>query len=150
MVINNDPCYSYLLEGNSSVDQKMVMAHVYGHCDFFKNNFYFSRTNRRMIDGMANPAMRIRRHIERHGIEKVETFIDVCLSLDNLIDPHSVYVERRSRTREQQKQDEKDREDPAREVPKLRAKSYMDKYINPPDFMEKQKQKLDKEREKEK
>jgi len=26
-----------------------------------------------------------------------ESFIDVCLSLDNLIDPHSVYVERRSR-----------------------------------------------------
>ena len=97
MVINNDPCYAYLLEGNSSVDQKMVMAHVYGHCDFFKNNFYFSRTNRRMIDGMANHAMRIRRHIERQGIDKVETFIDVCLSLDNLIDPHSVYVERRSR-----------------------------------------------------
>ena len=43
MVINNDPCYAYLLEGNSSVDQKMVMAHVYGHCDFFKNNFYFSQ-----------------------------------------------------------------------------------------------------------
>ena len=72
MVINNDPCYAYLLEGNSSVDQKMVMAHVYGHCDFFKNNFYFSRTNRRMIDGMANHAMRIRRHIERQGIDKVE------------------------------------------------------------------------------
>ena len=61
MVINNDPCYAYLLEGNSSVDQKMVMAHVYGHCDFFKNNFYFSQTNRRMIDGMANHAMRIRK-----------------------------------------------------------------------------------------
>src|SRR5258705_12538090 len=73
MVINNDPCYAYLLEGNSSVDQKMVMAHVYGHCDFFKNNFYFSRTNRRMIDGMANHSARIRKHIERLGIEKVES-----------------------------------------------------------------------------
>ncbi len=145
MVINNDPCYAYLLEGNSSVDQKMVMAHVYGHCDFFKNNFYFSRTNRRMIDGMANHAMRIRRHIERHGIEKVETFIDVCLSLDNLIDPHSVYVERRARGREDAKEDAQ-----AREVPKLRAKSYMDKYINPRAFVEKQKQKLEKEKEKEK
>ena len=39
MVINNDPCYAYLLEGNSSVDQTMVMAHVFGHCDFFKNNY---------------------------------------------------------------------------------------------------------------
>ena len=31
MVINNNPAYAYLLEGNSLVDQKMVMAHVCGH-----------------------------------------------------------------------------------------------------------------------
>ena len=97
MVINNEPCYAYLLEGNSSVDQKMVMAHVYGHCDFFKNNYYFSKTNRRMIDGMANHAMRVRKHIERHGIEKVEAFVDVCLTLDNLIDPQSPYIVRRAK-----------------------------------------------------
>src|ERR1700683_1295264 len=33
MVINNNPCYAYLLEANEMVDQKIVMAHVYGHCD---------------------------------------------------------------------------------------------------------------------
>src|SRR5262245_63026076 len=54
MVINNDPCYAYLLECNHLVDQKIVMAHVYGHCDFFKNNIWFSRTNRKMMDTMAN------------------------------------------------------------------------------------------------
>src|SRR5213592_4255886 len=41
MVINNDPTYAYLLEGNAVVDQKLVMAHVYGHADFFVNNAYF-------------------------------------------------------------------------------------------------------------
>ena len=35
LVINNDPCYAYLLEGNSLVDQKLVMAHVHAHNDFF-------------------------------------------------------------------------------------------------------------------
>src|SRR4026207_2369742 len=39
MVINNDPCYAYLQESNAVTDQKLVMAHVYGHADFFKNNF---------------------------------------------------------------------------------------------------------------
>ena len=73
MVINNNPAYAYLLEGNSLVDQKMVIAHVLGHVDFFKNNYFFSKTNRRMIDGMANHATRVRRHIERLGIEKVES-----------------------------------------------------------------------------
>src|SRR5258706_16377437 len=61
MVINNDPCYAYLLECNSTVDQKLVMAHVYAHCDFFKNNLGCSKTNRKMMDVMANPATRIRR-----------------------------------------------------------------------------------------
>jgi stage V sporulation protein R len=32
MVINNDPCYAYLMRCNHVVDQKLVMAHVYGHC----------------------------------------------------------------------------------------------------------------------
>src|SRR5947209_4000836 len=32
MVINNDPCYAYLMRSNHLVDQKLVMAHVYGHC----------------------------------------------------------------------------------------------------------------------
>ena len=37
MVINNNPSYAYLLEGNSLTDQKLVMAHVFAHVDFFKN-----------------------------------------------------------------------------------------------------------------
>ena len=62
MVINNDPTYAYLLEGNTMIDQKMVMAHVYGHADFFKNNVYFAHTNRKMVDAMANHATRIWRY----------------------------------------------------------------------------------------
>lgn len=145
MVINNDPCYAYLLEGNSVVDQKMVMAHVFGHCDFFKNNYYFSKTNRKMIDGMANHAARVRKHVERFGLDKIESFIDVCLSLDNLIDAHSAYITRRSKPKPKA-----DSETETTEVPRLRAKSYMDKFVNPPEFLEEQRKKLEAEREKEK
>lgn len=88
LVINNDPCYAYLLESNSLIDQKLVMAHVFGHSDFFKNNRWFAHTNRKMIDSMGNHASRVRRHMDLYGIEIVENFIDVCLSLENLIDPH--------------------------------------------------------------
>ena len=49
MVINTDPCYAYLLACNPMLDQKLVIAHVYGHCDFFKNNAWFSATNRRIV-----------------------------------------------------------------------------------------------------
>ena len=87
MVINNDPCYAYLLKSNPIVDQKLVMAHVYGHGDFFKNNYYFSKTDRKMIDTIANHATRVRRYIDEYGNDVVEEFLDVCLSIENLIDP---------------------------------------------------------------
>src|SRR5712671_7145866 len=94
MVINNDPCYAYLQESNPLIDQKLVIAHVYAHSDFFKNNYWFSRTNRKMMDEMANHSTRVRRHIEKHGQETVEHFIDACLSVEHLIDPHSLFVQR--------------------------------------------------------
>lgn len=97
MVINNDPCYAYLLKCNNLVDQKLVMAHVYGHCDFFKHNLYFKHTNRKMVDEMANHATRIQRYVDRYGTDRVEAFIDCCLSLENLIDPHWPFIRRRER-----------------------------------------------------
>ena len=142
MVINNNPAYAYLLEGNSLVDQKMVIAHVLGHVDFFKNNYFFSKTNRRMIDGMANHATRIRRHMERLGVEKVESFVDACLSLENLIDPMSPFIVRKAPERAETTEKE------TPEIPRLRAKGYMDKFINPPEYLETQRKKLERERDK--
>lgn len=86
MVINTNPCYAYLLQANNWVDQKLVMAHVYGHNDFFKNNAWFGNTNRKMMDVMANHGTKIRRYMERYGYDTVETFIDKVLSLENLLD----------------------------------------------------------------
>lgn len=100
MVINNDPCYAYLMESNPLVDQKLVMAHVYGHCDFFKNNKWFSSTNRHMIDQMANHATRVKRYVDHLGYDIVEEFIDRCLSLENLVDRHSPYIKRPREERE--------------------------------------------------
>src|SRR3954465_1492564 len=94
MVINNDPCYAYLQESNAVTDQKLVMAHVYGHADFFKHNFWFGKTNRKMMDEMANHATRVRRQTGRRGHEPAERFPDPCLSIEHLIDPHSMFVQR--------------------------------------------------------
>ena len=86
MVINTNPCYAYLLNANHLVDQKIVMAHVYGHADFFKNNAWFRSTDRAMMDVMANHGTKIRRYMDRHGVDRVEEFIDRVLSIDNLLD----------------------------------------------------------------
>jgi stage V sporulation protein R len=136
MVINNDPCYAYLMEGNMMMDQKLVMAHVYGHCDFFKNNIWFGKTNRKMMDQMANHSVRIRRYMDRYGYDNVENFIDICLSLENLIDRYSPYVEKSIVP----KKAESNTSNP---LGLLRVdRPYMRDYINPPDFVESQKQKL--------
>jgi len=134
MVINTNPCYAYLMQSNAKVDQKLVIAHVYAHCDFFKNNFYFAHTNRKMIDEMANHASRIRRHRDKHGLENVESFVDTCLSLENLIDCHAPYIQRRQVEPDEDGAPDKD------QVRKLKSKKYLDKYINPPDFIEAQKE----------
>ena len=133
MVINTDPCYAYLMKSNPMVDQKLVMAHVYAHCDFFKNNYYFSHTNRKMIDEMANHAIRIRRYIDQYGLETVENFLDVCLSLDNLIDFRSPYIKRKEAMEDDGTQ---------KSVRKLKSKRYMERYINPPEFIEQQKEQM--------
>ncbi len=94
LVINNNPCYAYLMNSNELTDQKLVMAHVYGHCDFFKNNLWFAHTDRKMMDRMANDGNRIRRYMDRFGVEEVEEFIDACLSVEDLIDVHSTFIKR--------------------------------------------------------
>jgi stage V sporulation protein R len=151
LVINNNPAIAYLLEGNSLTDQKLVMCHVYGHVDFFKNNFAFRSTdlnatgkvinpvlqgenyrpNRKWVDRIANHGATVRRIIDRQGIDEVEKFIDNCLSLENLIDPYSPFMVRHDSSKEE--------EEPVPvEVPRLRAKSYMDKFINPEEYIEQQ------------
>ena len=88
LVINNDPTYAYLVRSNSLLEQKLVMAHVYGHADFFKHNLWFAPTDRHMLDTMGHHSTRVRRYIDALGQEEVERFADRVLSLDSLIDPY--------------------------------------------------------------
>ncbi|MFQ5341785.1 MAG: SpoVR family protein [Anaerolineae bacterium] len=129
MVINNDPCYAYLLVSNEAVDQKLVMAHVYAHSDFFKNNLWFAHTNRKMMDKMANHATHIRRYMDRFGEDEVEDFIDVCLSIENLIDPHLPGIRRRPIPEPEGEEETAVVEHRPGELP---AREYMDSFINPP------------------
>ena len=134
LVINNNPCYAYLMRSNGLTDQKMVMAHVYGHCDFFKNNYWFSQTDRKMMDHMANHGNRIRRYMDRFGVEEVETFIDACLSIEDLIDVHSPFIKRFDSPVDSHLVST-DEEEEAPRPGRFRAKDYMDQFINPPDVL---------------
>jgi hypothetical protein len=96
MVVNTDPVYAYLLDVNQVIDQKMVIAHVCGHAHFFKHNYMFGPTNRKMMDEMANHGNRIRRYMAKYGVETVENFIDCCLTIEDLIDMHAPFIKRAS------------------------------------------------------
>ncbi|RMD87093.1 MAG: SpoVR family protein [Candidatus Dadabacteria bacterium] len=87
LVINTNPVIAYLLRGNTPLEQKMVIAHVYGHADFFKNNMFFASTDRNMLSTMSAHARKIKRYMEKYGRERVEDWIDRCRSIDNLLDP---------------------------------------------------------------
>ncbi|NOT02431.1 MAG: SpoVR family protein [Phycisphaerales bacterium] len=144
MVINNDPCYAYLLNDSHVVDYKTVIAHVYAHCDFFKHNHWFSGTNRRMMDEMANHATRVRRYIDRHGLDRVEPFIDTCLAVEDLIDPHSVFM-RRDADRWTRTHPPVESEAPR--VTRYPAKQYMEDFINPPSALARERDKKQKEKD---
>jgi stage V sporulation protein R len=146
MVINNDPCYAYLMRSNHTVDQKLVMAHVYGHCDFFKNNAYFGHTNRKMMDEMANHGARIRSYVERFGEDEVEAFLDRCMSIDDLIDIHSTAIRRREPASRYDFTPERDESEEVRPM-RFKSKDYMDDYVNPRELLKKEEEERRKAKE---
>jgi stage V sporulation protein R len=146
MVVNTNPVYAYLLTSNSFTDTKLVMAHVFGHADFFKNNIWFSPTDKKMMDETANHATRIKRYMLANGLERVETFIDACLSIEDLIDPHSPFIRRRSEVPEEEEPEESQK--PL--VRKLKSKDYMDSFVNPKEYLQAEEKRLRDEMEKRK
>ena len=74
---------------------------------------------------MANHGSRVRAHMSRYGIQKVEEFIDHCLSLENLVDPYGPFRGKPPVSSPDLEESE------TIEVPKLKSKDYMDSFINP-------------------
>jgi len=87
LVINSNPCYAFLLDSNSLIQNKLIVAHVLAHCDFFKNNVRFQNTKRDMVESMASTAERIRRYEIEYGKKEVEEFLDAVLAIEEHIDP---------------------------------------------------------------
>ena len=102
LVINHDPTIAYLVRSNSVMEQKLVMAHVFGHADFFRNSAWFKASDRRMLDRFDEHARRVNEHTARLGAERVETFLDRALSLDMLMDPFAPIARARSVARDQE------------------------------------------------
>lgn len=84
MVINSNPSIAYLMRDNSLALQILTIAHVYGHNDFFKNNFTFKTTHAGYtIETFKAHANRVRHYVEDPsiGLEKVERILDAAHAL---------------------------------------------------------------------
>ncbi|MBI2540313.1 MAG: SpoVR family protein [Deltaproteobacteria bacterium] len=84
MVINSNPSIAYLMRDNSLLLQILTIAHVYGHNDFFKNNFTFKSTRAEFtVETFKAHADRVRRYVEDPSIghEKVERLLDAAHAL---------------------------------------------------------------------
>jgi stage V sporulation protein R len=86
LVINANPAYAFLVDTNSVLQNKVVVAHVLGHVDFFKHNAYFEHTNRQMVEGASVNAERIHHYEYLHGSREVEEFLDAVLSIQEHVD----------------------------------------------------------------
>lgn len=95
LVVNTDPCYAFLLDSNSLIENKLIIAHVLAHSDFFANNAHFTPSSRRMLDTMPLSAERIRGYEYRHGKEAVEAVLDAALAIEMHLDPRATTYKRR-------------------------------------------------------
>jgi stage V sporulation protein R len=90
IVINSNPCISYIMEENTATMQALVIAHAaFGHNHFFRNNYLFRQWTD--ADGILDYLEFAKGFIagceERYGHAAVEHLIDAAHALMN----HSVH-----------------------------------------------------------
>ena len=135
LVVNTNPALAYLLEENKLVDQKLVMAHVCAHVDFFKNNAWFKFSDRNMLANSRGAAERIERYRTQYGERPVDDFITDCMKVDNLVDSRMPYA---GENKERRAYDEDAKRDAKKGAQPFRFKSdlpYLEDFINPPDWV---------------
>jgi len=86
LVINSNPCISYLMEENTLTLQALVIAHAcFGHNSFFKGNYLFKTWTD--ASAIVNYLLFAKQYIakceERHGSREVESLLDSCHALMN-------------------------------------------------------------------
>ena len=84
IVINSDPCISYLMEENTTAMQALVIAHAaYGHNSFFKGNYLFRLWTDAgsIVDYLVYARNYIAECEEKHGLSAVEDVLDSCHAL---------------------------------------------------------------------
>lgn len=91
LVINTEPCYAFFLEDNEEFENKLIVAHVLAHSDFFKNNRLFQNSG--AISSMSQfhqHKIRIEEIESTVGVEKVEKTLEALYAIEEY--PHIMDV----------------------------------------------------------
>jgi spore cortex formation protein SpoVR/YcgB (stage V sporulation) len=84
IVINSNPCISYIMEENTATMQTLVIAHAaFGHNHFFRNNYQFQQWTdpSGILDYLSFAKNYVARCEERHGQAAVERLLDAAHAL---------------------------------------------------------------------
>jgi stage V sporulation protein R len=112
IVINSNPCISYLMEENSLTMQTLVIAHAaYGHNSFFKGNYLFRTWTDAdaIIDYMVFAKQYVNDCEQRYGIDAVEQILDSCHALQNYGVDRYKRPAKLSMAKERERQEERER-----------------------------------------
>jgi stage V sporulation protein R len=109
IVINSNPCISYVMEENTATMQTLVIAHAaFGHNHFFKNNYLFKQWTD--ADGILDYLEFARDYImsceERYGEAQVERLLDAAHALMS----HAVHRYPRPRATDLRMEEKRERE----------------------------------------
>jgi len=99
VVINANPSRAYLMNSNPFAIQILVMAHVYGHCAFFKMNKYFKNSRSDIMEFLSEASSRVDKYEKNYGIDEVERIIDAGHALQFHSSPFDIETENEKRKR---------------------------------------------------
>ena len=99
VVINANPSRAYLMNSNPFAIQILVMAHVYGHCAFFKMNKYFKNSRSDIMEFLSEASSRVDKYEKDYGIDEVERIIDAGHALQFHSSPFDIETENEKRKR---------------------------------------------------
>ncbi len=98
LVLNTNPSHAFLRGTNTYLQNVLVIAHVFGHIDFFKNNHWYRKSNKNMLNEAELHARTIRGYEDQIGRDKVERLLDALLTVATTVNAFERNsVERRKR-----------------------------------------------------
>jgi stage V sporulation protein R len=109
IVINSNPCISYIMEENTATMQALVIAHAaFGHNHFFKNNYLFKQWTdaNGILDYLEFARDYVMACEERYGEAAVERLLDAAHALMS----HAVHRYPHKRTTDLRTEEKRERE----------------------------------------